>query len=1744
MFKHDKTDISNNMNNNHISNNIDRRTNIFWRIHETYNPIKLKSVKRKRLKIISLVLVLCFIASYFQPFAATVFAAPRSINVYVDDFSQGKLTLRWNAVAGGNSVKITYHSPISSNPYSKETIILNQTTNKADIPNLLNDIVYDFDIIVYSDINANGMELARGFLYFLPRVTFEAKIIKQNYVDLPGGGREIGIDPGITLEWSIPRVWDETSGEFRYINEGEVIAHMEGKLNEVYSGGTNINKINYRINISTDSTKLNSSPEQAGIIIEPGADDDEFYSYVSGSQDVKSKVRISASTGKMSLDVLGRKDKNAELPPAADYKLPHKDILPGTVYYMNIKLMFFDDTNQPINVLTTGAPKDMNGSPLTGNVSYIFTPIRFQLTRDNYNNVFVKIYRINQGSLDLPRLYYEIQTSDDPTVQGDWMVRRRIDDTYFIGGYANTVISDINPNNEIYYKIVVKSDNVDDRLESSPMPYILYMDTSRPPVPLNVSITEKLPVWQNVTHPITQEEIRVKSTDVTFTWEMPEDFNWNQEKDNLYFHFMISTNQVDLSTSTDLKIDGKYWGTYPVKYRLVRYVSANSPNIMVNGNRISYTLKGFELFKGEGDDGQLNKIIQNPDNYPDFLLPNRIYYVQMYTTRAADAGSTEPDRMSDISIVRSFTTLPEIDQEVPAPLNVVVDKNEIYTDSENNIKNRVELLFNKVNIDWRYYTSDTNKQKAVYYDLYMSTRTASDSFVKIGSTEYTDRDVKFIGADDPTTATVRVSISQFRKDVNKYDPDDNPDTDNDIDPYVIFGSGLKPNTTYYFILKTRLVIEGEKPDKESVATPIVSVTTLKGDIEDPDEEARKPLAPNDFSISTDAEGNLEITGSSVKFKWTRLEESPVYEIICTSERIASDAVLSDYENDPLYKSFIAHYGNKDSDGKSNTFILDPEKDLNTGNFKDKFLYDNTTGTFTLLIDEWIYPNRLYYFSIRAVIRDDDGDKVSAWVTIPVTTSLIEMPLHIEAVIDYEIAFFWQATDPDLGAEDYTIYILGPEDADFKEVSRTNVTITKDGDWLYARIRKLKSDTMYAVKVYAGNNRTRPVYEDDNLKTRDGCHEFEVRWVGKERYDYEIAVLRENDSEYIILEDEDLQPFADRYNREMPYYVEKTPQTRGTDNSQYLARVKSIPQRLPDGTIEHIPVESNTKYYIKVRAVRVDPLDSTIVSYSKYIGPVYLRTEFSQEDYDHKEDEKKKEDLLKKRIDEFEEKPYWIINTWNSSEFTVLLKGERVANYIENTAGTNFILDIKDIPEEAEISTIYIPKVVADTLISGNKSMDINLFGGVWTLRPRTLDVLKTSGIKEVLDKKGVVEPIFELRISYTNLNNSTGLNSRLYGHPQKLLNEEYYGFPQNTQLISHIYNLELKVEGMSKSYKALEESIRNKLYNKDSGMVQEKTEYFKKYNSSLIKDNDKINEYINGIVLQMEKELAVYIQNLLDAARVKDANKYVDNFGSPMILKLPFINTGVNNISAENNGRDIYKGDYPQSTSSLNANYVPKGVKSPYVYEERRNTWIKIIQNLTWKDTFVTFTALVPGRYAVLEEIRTYDEIPADYPDRMYITEFISKYDVNKIFQLSGGSIYLEEPVSVKEAILLYEAVMNREYEATTTDIKVKAKELGIDNIINPNTPARDVTRQQAAALVAKVYSIYGGVDLQRIKISKYGLAKDEDRINDKFYKSVMFLLEKGIMRTNSTGYFEPDKSISRGEIMAAFAKTLEQVKR
>ena len=89
--------------------------------------------------------------------------------------------------------------------------------------------------------------------------------------------------------------------------------------------------------------------------------------------------------------------------------------------------------------------------------------------------------------------------------------------------------------------------------------------------------------------------------------------------------------------------------------------------------------------------------------------------------------------------------------------------------------------------------------------------------------------------------------------------------------YAAFGKKLRPNTTYYFIARTRLSIKDEDQERERLSeyTPAVSVTTVKGEVGDGDESAKRPLAPTDFAIALDEEGNPKVSGSSVEFAWMR-----------------------------------------------------------------------------------------------------------------------------------------------------------------------------------------------------------------------------------------------------------------------------------------------------------------------------------------------------------------------------------------------------------------------------------------------------------------------------------------------------------------------------------------------------------------------------------------------------------------------------------------------------------------------------------------------------------------------------------------------------------------------------------------------------------------------------------------------------------------------------------------------------------
>jgi hypothetical protein len=758
-------------------------------------------------RTLSVLIVLCILMGMVQGLQIQVFAAPVPIEVRITGYNNDILTINWDMIPGAKKAVVSSDTPgfTCSNTTLVSSNITGLDFNKA----------YDIKVDVYSDDEGIN-KIGEGLVYFIPQIYFKAEIMEQQYVDISGGGREIGTKPKIGLKWNMPLVW--TGNEYRFICDE--LNYIQNKIKAVYKNVKDLKTINFRINISSDRNLLNGDSEISSVLI--NYDGTGYKAKVSGNDANTVDIDFNRQTGEMALNLLGRADKNINLPDAEGINLPHEDIFPGTVYYMNIKPVFINLDSSNANTVKVGDPSAQNGSMLYGNVPYTYTPIRFMLTKDAIGNVYVRIYKVNQGSLYIPRLYYEVQLTDDPSITGDWSVKKVMDDSYFGSGveYAVTVVSDIGTNNDVYYKVVVKSDAVSDRIASNAMPYNISQDSSRPPIPQDVRIVDRELVTREINEADGTKTTQ-KSTNVTISWLKPD--NWNEIIGNsdpdseIYYHILLNTYQSDQNIQPPpvLEADGVNYGRFPAVNRLVRYISAKSSNIKVNGNRLEYVLEGFELFKGEDADGICDEQLANQENYPDMLLPNKVYYIQMYTTKGADnKGSADPADMSDKSVPVSFTTLSGIYRDVPVPKNLKLNKNaidkvEVPGPHESNY---LELQFDKVSIDWSYYSDKNDLKGQVYYDIYMSTRTELNSFICIGTTENLNGDLQFSGLNDISTA-IKFTVRNFTSQelVNR------------------FGYGIRPNTTYYLMVRTRLKTD-EGKEFVSMYTSILPVTTIRGSI--------------------------------------------------------------------------------------------------------------------------------------------------------------------------------------------------------------------------------------------------------------------------------------------------------------------------------------------------------------------------------------------------------------------------------------------------------------------------------------------------------------------------------------------------------------------------------------------------------------------------------------------------------------------------------------------------------------------------------------------------------------------------------------------------------------------------------------------------------------------------------------------------------------------------------------------------
>lgn len=1618
-----------------------------------------------------------------------VFAADISIKVYIDSYnkSTGVVNIHWDSVANVTSGTIEYHVP-SATGYDTISLPIDVTKNSASISGMQADIIYDFKV---SLLNSSSQEYS-GRLYFLPQVSFRAEQVEQQSVTIPGGGVETGDYPSIKLIWNMPRVFNNATNTIQYANESAVLSQIDGS----------IKYLNFSINIIGAESLAN--------VILTMNDNGTYTAAISGEKQntEHSDVKWDNSTGQCSFYLLGVKDKTAIIPSRSDiltnavntetglstlpqaialagdnqFVLAHQEILPGTIYKMSMNTLFVDSDKNYIGAVADG----LTENPLLGATDYTYTPIRFQLTKDTFDTVYVRIYRINQGGINMPKLYYEVQTSNVPSSQDtSWTRRKKLDDSYFDGEYEITGVDGVNSKNTLYYRVVVKSDSVSDRIQSLNLAYKMEDDTARPPVPKNIDV-----IGVDLALPTAASGITDNSSDVTISWDKPS--NWDQIKGNLtndiYFHFLlnIDAEELNLEPTPYLEANGKSYGMFPVKYRLVKYVSANSQNIDDSGDKLVYKFNGFDLFKGEDENGN-PLTITNGESYPTYFLPNKTYYLQMYTTKAANRGATyDSTIMSEKSLVASFTTLTQSGRDVPNPNNVELVETTLKQSSETDpAEATVKIRFNDLNIDWSNYTTKHSDKDEVIYDLYMSNRTEKSSFELIGTTDTKSvlEDVAFTKQTLGTTTWVYATINKFT-------------ASNSV---ASFGYSLSPNATYYFMVKVRLRMVNEQDEKQSIETVLLPVTTPRAGELLPDETAQRPLAPTDFSIATDVDGNPMVSGQTVTFEWTVNENAAQYNLISTTDKVEADTADTEILPDGIYQSFIRSFGNKDNniDNNETKLTLNPSVNPLPANFE----YNSVTKKCRYTIDTWLYPNKIYYFSIRAEIINASGTKTSVWVSIPVTTSLIESPSNFQVVNNCELAFYWFDTTPGMTTDNYSILLKKSTESKYVTLPKAAYKIVKDESVYYGRLFELKADTTYDIKVLRMTNNES--LSNIRMTTRNDFYEIDLKWQGNaidEYSDFEIAIKTADDSKYAVLNNEnDLEKYIDISTHTYPYYIEKQNSQLNTNYYTYNARIKLVPTILPDGSVEHRPLKPNTKYFIKVRAVKKDSSNLTAVTPSKYVGPVETRTEFNQEDYDEEDNNTNISAKFLDLIEKLEQEPYWEIGSGNGSVNKIYVRDDKVKDLLEQAGKFSCTIDVSDSASYVYKDEVYLAKDILDAIKSNDKSVIIKCKNVEYTIRPGTFDTVNMKEFKSALEGAKDTKDD-DAKDVFLKLNNTQSTSAQP-------------NIPANTTIASKMNVFSAEAVASTKTNDAINELIKNQLYNEKTGLIQKKVAVIKNPNNTKTQGDVKeteVYQYLNKLYDEVKSELSYYLEDTLEGVGYKEGvltDTYsISKFNSPLGVRMP------------------YKSDT---------------ISKPYVVYGNSSSWQKLNNNLKYDNGYLNYFVTSTGKYVILSSKDVSTTVSDDSAAKPYIAKLASNYDLITVFPGIDTSFNSDLNVTVKESILLYELISESTVDEQT-DVRTKAKAYGIDKIINMNNVNRNITRQEAAAVIIKLYCQRTGTDYNKLKVAFNKTIKDDKEITGKYAMPVYLSLKMELMILDSSSKFYPTQAITRAQLITVLQKMLD----
>ncbi len=1670
-------------------------------------------------RTVSFFLVLVFLLTGL-PSELKIFAAPEDITLTVAyNPITYKYEISYPTLTVPARTEVKFHNPdgtlthiVGVERYSQGKIIVDAE--------FASDHIYDISMDVY---RAGDMALSHhGEVHYLADITFTGESFNQmakmsdiedkNPIldpNVPGSAVLVksGDNPIIKLNWKVPTIYDSVSNSIINLTNPQALAML--KLDDVpiskacfqinmTVGKSSTRKIDFTTDYvpdATDSTKLDMIIEGKDI-------------FVSGYNDsVLNPNRI--------LSVELKKEQGIE---------------PGTEYeFTNIGIIFENAASEQVTLRRTKLRTDSDNrfpvknidnafSEMGMNISSIYTPIQMELTKVDTDKVEVRFRKIVNGLY--PELYYQVQYAsriEDLYSQTNRWVKIPASSLPSSEAYGSEIVN-VNitgaTNPEQYFRVVYY-DSSSQLPRSSSLSLnlqLLGLDSGKPPLPKEIVAEPVYVGRKNVTVPPTELSsgtVEIPASDLRLSFEKP--ISWRQytgsawetfrnltpDDSDFIFHIILSTYLPESAVEKDTTNIG-FSNTkeiyLPVKQKRVlvldKKMFQEDPS---DPTRIICTIPGDKLFYDYVSNTAIpNENNENPSedsingDYPTFLVPNTTYFMQIFTSRREDNDDIYSDiwgdsgrlstelnnKLSYMSPIMSFTTWPLTETPIPMPDISLNIEPETYVNPATGAMTlegiRVKYPRILTDVEWQRYTNN-NTNRVIKYEFFIS-RDPSNFDETPNVTDL---------AQYPAEAEI---INRFVKILKDRDG----------------VSSILPNTVYYIKARSTLEVDGVLLGR-SVDTAVKAITTPKIDTGGLDNVYRDPRAPSEFSIAVDANGELLLSDAWVTLNWLHAENDVTYEMVCTSVSIPAGAVEADYRLDPYNLGFLNAYNefrNPAGDSKLH---------LNVNSMTlDGFSVSENGHVIMPIRREYLKPNNIYYFSLRAVRNRGlvvDGksiETVSRWITIPVTTRMVKAPAFLETVKDMEIGFNIQNNVVGTTADSMEVHIKKREagSTSYVLLNRAEYSCVQDGTTFYFRVYNLEPNQWYDVLIrnkvnntwYHSSTKTWQTSKDYPVqeKTRDALNEIEVRFEGEEPYTYFLEARTESDSEYQQLYYSPSGQTDYGYNTpsgRIMFYREKTKLyvDEGSPKYIYYAKITGKSVKNENGVLVKQPLKTNTLYYIKLWAHNIED--------SLHIGPVTARTDFSQADYDEEKNKDNTIDLFNDTADKLTQKLYWRIDIKTGTAVRVILKDDRVAGLLKVAKESTITVDISAEQADTSYYEILIPYKTLEAIDTYNSRLNIKLLGAEITLNKGSIDLEK---LKQQALTSGTKEAMLLLKVNRKQTAAST--------------------LPSGFTLASKSYVLQANAIGSRLSYAEIDQMILNILKKPDAkgpfkyGILnRELTKVLNSLSSYSYKSQVDLKDLINSVISGVEIELSRYLKDIIDG-------------GSG----LPTDFTVVKGIT-EFPGKIGIKLEYTYQN----------GFTTPYV--NYGSGWKEPTGGRGYVMQYVLFRAEKPGEYIVAVKVQTVSQ--PGTPDNSALSFLSSRYDLSKVF--GKGTIYTNNPLKGEQAVMLYAVVTKRDGEITGMTPNQKVSKLGLGGIIGTSELTGYMNNQTSVAMAVQLYCRRANIDPKYMKPSRTINIANSSEINSRLYPYVVLGVDLELTTLNNRK-FDAKGRTTIGNMLDMVSKVLE----